>query len=190
MQSTSARRKYTSLILSVLLHVLLLLLLYLIKMQRGLPFEEKQEKRLTPAPVSFEPQPPAQQLSQQITQAQSDGPDDSTEESQEQAIPQVAPDEESVKQNMPETDGDSSGSAPEAVSQEISDFPQLPKRRRRKSSITGAAFMNAFKQSIIADQEKKYGLQNGAKPALHQRMSRIDLMSGYKVIILNEYERQ
>ncbi len=188
MQMTHSRQKYQSLVLSLLLHVLLLLFFFMLKMTQRLPFtEEAVEKRTTPAQVTFQTQPPpslpqGQPLPIQPRTAQSvpQTPSLAAQPPVAQALAAPEPTAQEPAQEQPNqsvtnqeagdnaADGPSSAMGfPEGYSSDASPHAAVatgpsdgqnagaPTRGRRgKSSISGSAFMNAFRQSIRAEREE------------------------------------
>ncbi len=196
MQMTHSRQKYQSLVLSLLLHVLLLLFFFMLKMSQRLPFsDEAAEKRTTPAQVSFQtrPTPPiprAQPLPIQPSTVQSApkaqpvapqahapqpqiAPLDTAaptaqEPAQDQPLSQSATEQEAgAGENAKDEQESSTTGFPEGYTSDVSPKTTTasgpydgrnagahPQGRRGKSSISGSAFMNAFRQSIRAEREE------------------------------------
>lgn len=133
-----------------------------------LSLPESYEHRASAAPVSFEkrtrlaapPQIPvsAPLSAPQLPQSQPlQAPQTSSAPQAEQMMPSSHEKAGEIPETVPGSEKRQGGHKKMVATQGSEGLP----RRRRRSAITGAAFMNAFKQSIKTDRETRSAYNNG-----------------------------
>ena len=195
MYVSQSRQKYISLILSVLLHLLLLVLLLYLRSQRGPLFtpEEVLEKRTSPAKISFQnqkakpvrpapiarpaaiPQPQsiqsAKAVDQNETQAPIALPSATAQTTVQKGITQTA-------EQPQQADAAHTGILEEPHANQGKNGTRASGSRSgaRRSSISSAAFMNAFKQSVQTERQATvagpsgHGSQSGIPQHVQERL--------------------
>ena len=175
------RQKYTSLVVSVLLHALMLLLLILFKMQQE-PVSLQTgdaEKSTTPARVSYQPFVPTKSPSitpRPALPVSSKPLQKQAEPSREKQEQQITTEESTEEAPAPEVLQNNIVDAPTAVPTEgsYSPFANTGRKRRRKpgsSSITGTDFMRALRQSIHRERAEQM-IQDEAQSTIYGQPSK------------------